>query len=367
MAFDYLNDKLIVLSVPRSRDGGRATQHLHIFSTVDAEIVQKIQFSYSSYARAKGSSRSTAARGECFSMFCNSDGRILLGSRCKVYAYKTVKTWMPLGSMNTNGTINGASANGKGIGWVTKDDLKSMYSKTYNQILTGDNKGIVQVWDIQTGSNGATTVTKYALDPEGRYLFSCAIDGSCKVRHAFNGELVASLHRSNDESTTGEPTDCAFGELHSKYFFIVSSSIHCVLGIAIDNKFTKQTQNIPRKFTMQSNSAMITSIQHQVRRQKYPKHNLHYNLVTVDLSGNLILWNAIEMSKINTVETDDAINCVECVPGGCNEIIMIGYANGYLMVLHASKNGIPLFKMYIGVSLDRIAAESSKEKKKAEC
>ena len=34
------------------------------------------------------------------------------------------------------------------------------------------------------------------------------------------------------------------------------------------------------------------------------------------------------MSKINTVEADDAINCVECVPGGCNEIIMIGYANG---------------------------------------
>ena len=109
----------------------------------------------------------------------------------------------------------------------------------------------------------------------------------------------------------------------------------------VGNKFTKETQNIKRKFTTRSNSSMITAMTHQIRREQQEKTHLSYNLATVDLSGTLYLWNAVEMAKINIVEKDDAINCICNVPGGSNEIMFVGYVSGVLMMLYASHNGIP--------------------------
>merc|ERR1711871_17684 len=118
---------------------------------------------------------------------------------------------------------------------------------------------------------------------------------------------------------------------------------------------------------MRSNGSMITAMTHQIRQEQHEKSQLYYNLATVDLSGSMYLWNAVEMVKINIVEKDDAVNCICNVPGGSNEMMFLGYVSGLLILVHASKNGNPeLLNTYIGVSLDKIAAENSKSKTKSE-
>ena len=116
-----------------------------------------------------------------------------------------------------------------------------LYSKTYHQVLTCDDHGRIEVWDVKTGchlyrfenvhSTGTgAMVTQYALNGEGTALFICGTDGAVSVRHPFNGELLAILDGRSDEkigtkSSFGEPSTCMPLMLNGKSFLLVGSTL----------------------------------------------------------------------------------------------------------------------------------------------
>ena len=345
--YDYFNDRILVLGIPRTVEGGDQTQLLTALSFVDCQLIQKIQFSHATSSRAGAGGKSTAPKGEVFTMDVDH-GIVTLGLRGTMKRLAILRDWAPVGSVSSNGAINGDP--GTGPGWVTENDLVSvLYSKTYSQILTCDNNGRVEVWDIKTGCHlyrfdnvhTSAPTCKCVLNDAGTILYACGMDGAVSVRHGFNGEMIATLEAPNcdvsGQDNLGEPTVCAHLILNGKPFFVVGSTLGKLAFWELPKTFD-QFVSIPRSFTMLAMNAMITGLTYRI---KHASGSSFHHLATIDLSGRFCLWNASEMAMVNAIDKDDVAQCICRIPS--TDLLLLGYSTGMLIMVSYEKDGFELF------------------------
>jgi WD40 repeat protein len=73
------------------------------------------------------------------------------------------------------------------------------YSSEFKQVISGDNEGTVQVWDVENGTmtfkfnrthGHDNKLTNLCLDPSGRRIVTCGDDGLAKIWNFSNGQCL---------------------------------------------------------------------------------------------------------------------------------------------------------------------------------
>jgi WD40 repeat protein len=94
-----------------------------------------------------------------------------------------------------------------------------LFNSSFNQVVSGCNGGIVNVWDPFTGAktfripnlHGTSEITAMSFDSLGRRLitggrglldFFKSIDGTIKVWNFNNGQLIQELVKDDDNEVT---------------------------------------------------------------------------------------------------------------------------------------------------------------------
>ena len=88
------------------------------------------------------------------------------------------------------------------------------YSSEFKQVISGDNEGTVQVWDVENGTmtfkfnrthGHDNKLTNLCLDPSGRRIVTCGDDGLAKIWNFSNGQCLRKcLSNGNKELSSVE-------------------------------------------------------------------------------------------------------------------------------------------------------------------
>jgi WD40 repeat protein len=85
-----------------------------------------------------------------------------------------------------------------------------LYNSIFNQIVTGCDGGVVNVWDFSSGAktfrfvinDGNVEITTMCFDSQGRRLITGLRDGRIQIWNFNNGELLQELRKGNDCEVT---------------------------------------------------------------------------------------------------------------------------------------------------------------------
>ena len=111
--------------------------------------------------------------------------------------------------------------------------------------------------------------------------------------------------------------------LNGKSFLLVGSTLGKLAFWELPKSFSsKNTPIISRSFTTRAHSSMITGM---VQRLKKRLNSKSYHLAVIDLSGQYILWNAIDMVKLNVIEKDDVAQSISYIPH--SDLVILGYSS----------------------------------------
>eukprot|EP00945_MAST-04E_sp_MAST-4E-sp1_P007603 g7603.t1 len=136
--------------------------------------------------------------------------------------------------------------------------------------------------------------------------------------------------------------------LNGKSFLLVGSTLGKLAFWELPKSFSsKNTPIISRSFTTRAHSSMITGM---VQRLKKRLNSKSYHLAVIDLSGQYILWNAIDMVKLNVIEKDDVAQSISYIPH--SDLVILGYSSGVMSLVNCEKNGFVLMSIYAGVNDD---------------
>ena len=103
----------------------------------------------------------------------------------------------------------------------------ALYNKNFQQVVSGDNAGVVKVWSIETGQcvfrfdklHGGSKITTMSFDWSMRRLITGAHDGSVKVWNFSNGQQLKECFRdaeSDEDDESDEDSDEGIGDDDSR-------------------------------------------------------------------------------------------------------------------------------------------------------